>query len=255
MIKKTILLLAITIMASCDSNDDSVNDEQQQEDSYKLVKTIKTYGDGSGNETTTFKYDSENRVIEELIEEAGETPYAYTYAYNDEGKLISFKSTEPGHTTPETFTYEGDLIVKSQFTNHFDFTHAVFSYNDKNYMVKQSYYKDESLVKTFEFTYDDNGNYITEKNSDRPGVLQTYTYDSMKSPYLLVYPTAYFKYDNRTPNNETKFATNQSSNGHIKTEYEYNDKGYPTIQKRYINGNINGDEEAYWIKKFTYEEL
>ncbi len=249
--KKLLLLLAVIAMTSCDSKDESINDEQQQEDSYKLVKEVIKSGN-TIHETITYTYNSEFKIIKETNTTSDDS-YSTDFQYDNSGILTSF--TTGNYTL--IFTYENDLIVKSvgTKTGSGNSNSSIFLYNDKKQMISETRNDEDKkpVIRTLNYTYDDNGNYITEQDPTHDYKLAL-QYDNKKNPHTLSYQSNFFPINGFTPNNliESRYDGGEYDSN-LKNgiyEYEYNDKGYPTVRKQY-----DEDHKLQETIEYTYEEL
>lgn len=154
----------------------------------------------------------------------GNPAYSKNYSYNSNNQLTELTLFNQSITTTQTFTYEDGLLVKSEFSPD---NAKIYTYSNENNTI--------SVFRTISPGTIEDATYIinfyplnnTSNVTDYYGnIEQTYTYDIMKNPMLLLFPPDFL---NLNSVNKHNISTESEPDGLIgkSYEYEYNSEGYP----------------------------
>jgi RHS repeat-associated protein len=121
-----------------------------------------------GGETDTYTYDDENRLIE-LVEETGESPGTYTYAYDYRTRRVT--RTEPGPVTTQV-VFDGGLSIEEFTTSASSPTVEYVRGHDYGGGVGGLEYSVRSGTPSFNF-YDSRGDVTTKTNASGTVTYQT----------------------------------------------------------------------------------
>lgn len=213
---KKILLLLLFISA-CQSEID-----EEIENSKLLLTKIESYSSNSTEpfQTTFFEYDNKSKLLL-TKNQNGWVTNQYVYL-ND--KIISIESLE----TLTKYNYEEELIVSSselnKITNVLVLTDYI--YNSKNQLINSKSYVDNILRCESNYTYNDQGNVVTEINSCLSSQTFSYKYDNMNNPTSLLYNNGLLKLFRVDKNNIMK--AYEGNSVIYSMSYEYNDQNYPS---------------------------
>jgi hypothetical protein len=143
-------------------------------DSDNNLTEVKTY-DSENNltNTQTNKHDKNGNNIEMLLtNHTRNTVWKYTYAYNDNGEKIEQFRYKPDGSLKDRRTYhynkKGNEFEQFKFNPDGSYKKFVSEYDEMNNLTVQNWFneKEEQTHQTsFEYVYDDNGNWITKKRS------------------------------------------------------------------------------------------
>ena len=211
-----------------------------------LIKKIETTGTGDDPNynfyTKTFSYDGTKLVKSITDYKKIVKTITTTYSY-DGDKLTNMVKTEPIQTTENGQRVEGTKYTETNFTYNGD----RITVTEKTYTKKPSgLITDENT--SFKIYTVVGGNVVKEEVTYSPSAKETieYTYDTKNNPMVnnltkIILPD-YFIEKSRGRNNLLTATTTQVRNNQTFVtkqyyEYVYNDKGYPTSQKHFIEEN------------------
>ena len=155
----------------------------------------------SSDDSTTYSYDSANRLTSKTYRTSGGYSWSYSYAYNSQNQAISetgkLTSENYGYTTTYQYNNWGLLsyqkTIRSEFGYQYQSEEAWFEYNDKGDITKELHHYTDTDFSSWRttnhtYTYDKNG-HITKEVVLNPAVETqdtfpdkdtfTYTYNSV----------------------------------------------------------------------------
>lgn len=155
----------------------------------------------SSDDSTTYSYDSANRLTSKTYRTSGGYSWSYSYAYNSQNQAISetgkLTSENYGYTTTYQYNNWGLLsyqkTIRSEFGYQYQSEEAWFEYNDKGDITKELHHYTDTDFSSWRttnhtYTYDKNGR-ITKEVVLNPAVETqdtfpdkdtfTYTYNSV----------------------------------------------------------------------------
>lgn len=145
-------------------------------DSNNHMIEVKTY-DSKNNliNIQSNKYDDNGNNIEMLLKSPeSENGWKYVYKYNFDNKKIEQFRYNPDGSLKERRTYsfdkDGNENVEIKFNPDGSYTKFMSEYDKKNNLTVQNWLneQDEQTHQTsFEYVYDENGNWITKKRSSK----------------------------------------------------------------------------------------
>ena len=148
-------------------------------DSNNNMIAVKTY-DSENNFTNiqSNKYDENGNNIEMILKSPdSENGWKYIYNYNFDNKKIEQFRYKPDGSLKDRRTYsfdkDGNENVEIKFNPDGSYTKFVSEYDKMNNLTVQNWFneQDEQTHQTsFEYVYDENGNWITKKRSSK-GIL------------------------------------------------------------------------------------
>lgn len=230
--RKILFLLAATaIFLGCSKDDDNGDDGASKYTQIKITENIYKYGkpfieetfeiytydsnknliekysnpyyeqiEGRISETTTYKYDDQNRLIEErngdqrieyfynnidsiserkLYKESGLSEI-YTYEYDDSGRLIKEIRTRMGikeHRYISEYSYNGKEVIINVIKDGSFFSATHQEYDDRGNLILETYSDErvqESINRKFIYEYNSDGSIKTKKQ------LAPYNFDGSK---------------------------------------------------------------------------
>ena len=155
----------------------------------------------SSDDSTTYSYDSANRLTSKTYRTSGGYSWSYTYAYNSQNQAISetgkLTSENYGYTTTYQYNNWGLLsyqkTIRSEFGYQYQSEEAWFEYNDKGDITKELHHYTDTDFSSWRttnhtYTYDKNGrikkevvlNPAVETQDTFPDKdIFTYTYNSV----------------------------------------------------------------------------
>ena len=224
-----------------------------------LIKKRETTGTGDdpnyNSFTETFSYDGTKLVKSVTNYKKIVKTITTTYSY-DGDKLTNMVKTEPIQTTENGQRVEGIKYTETNFTYNGD----RITVKEKTYTKKPSgLITDENT--SFEIYTVVGGNVVKKEVTYSPSAKETieYTYDTKNNPMVnnltkIILPD-YFIEKSRGRNNLLTATTTQVRNNQTfvtkeYSEYVYNDKGYPTSQKHFIEEN--GQKKPAGSIEFQY---
>lgn len=163
---KKILLFALPILAMCFASCEKDNGNDDNTENGRLIKTI---SDGT-NGTTTFEYDSQNRIIKVTTSYyAYNDTYVTTYEYNGSEIIERFWYSESDSGS----TFDEDAMLEDGYRRYI--------LNEDGYLTCTEYYSSEgqTYYKTYTYIYD-NGllkKAILYNSSEQTSNRQEYTYE------------------------------------------------------------------------------
>jgi len=251
---KIICLLAIVTMWACEKDDSQLSNGKNSQLLYQVKYGSELYYE--------YTYNTSDQIVEE------KSKMYYTKHNYQDGKLISseyyldsrmFSSSSlmadsamnrkewvnPTNTkknSTKTYSYdEMGRIVRSE--NQQGVTE--YSYNYKNLINRQTFYRDNEPTGYIDYRYDDRGNvikelhyWILESGVEELQTTTEYEFDNKHNPYKalssLMTPGKYTNTNNITKETYTlHFEVDPSIDQVQITEnsYRYNSNGYPTSKK------------------------
>lgn len=172
---------------------------------------VKIYSTNGGlRNTLIYSYDENSRLTK--IEENNDNQYAYTFGYDDKGRLVSRKF------------YSADVLIKSWEYTYTD--NCITSC----YYVHDIYYTDSSEHNTYHITYQwSNGNMVSEtrvNDATNESTSATYTYDNKHNPLYGVFNDE----DNIVfwGSRSNRLTATNGDDEPVNFSYEYDSDGYPT---------------------------
>jgi len=148
-------------------------------DSQNNMIEVKTY-DAENNLTNiqSNKYEENGNNVEMLLKSPeSENGWEYVYKYNSDNKKIEQFRYKPDGSLKDrrTYNYDKNGNEYEQFQHKPDGTIVKFvsEYDEMNNLVVQKWYNEQgeqTHQTSFEYIYDDNGNWITKKRSSK-GIL------------------------------------------------------------------------------------
>ena len=202
---------------------------------------------------------------------------AYTEEYEYEGSKMTKKTVTyagGGKPTVTTYSYEGDRLIREVLAKPKEGRDEEVQYDEKDFIhsgervtVNEKIYiksKDgkEKDVNTFTNVFTIQGGNLMHRKTESTSHTEegTYTYDDKKNPVLTnlmkVLNPSYFITAKGSRNNiltnEVTYKVNNSEEAKRKYiyEYTYNDKGYPTTQKKYEDKGSS--KEHIGTEEYTY---
>ena len=155
----------------------------------------------SSDDSTTYSYDSANRLTSKTYRTSGGYSWSYSYAYNSQNQAISetgkLTSENYGYTTTYQYNNWGLLsyqkTIRSEFGYQYQSEEAWFEYNDKGDITKELHHYTDTDFSSWRttnhtYTYDKNGrikkevvlNPAVETQDTFPDKdIFTYTYNSV----------------------------------------------------------------------------
>lgn len=247
-----------------DDNGGTTNPSEKQ-----LVKTsVQT--SANGKNTTTYTYDSSNRVVSVRVEFAGAatTLDEYAYTFNADGNVSKQTHIRNGKTVTYDYTYVNKAPTLLTFT---DPTSAA-----NNYTVKLTYngtattsgtfynlstgtppVEQAGSTETFEYQ---NQNFV-KQSSVSPGVsfltTRTYEYGTKKSPFLYTgdkWLLTYVPFANKNDLIKEVYTTNGSVQTTTYTN-TYNNQGYPVnviANSSQVISGISAPQVSQYTIAYTY---
>ena len=186
----------------------------------------------------TYKFDDSKRIIEKTNLDDEHYYYQHLYSYNSTGYLIKEEIFNKVGKLNYIANYEYDsdwnliqkkersLIVESEISG----SDITYTYNEIGHLIEEKRVDANTAFSADidVLIYDENGNVVKVENYDWDG--------------LFLFQT--FKYDKR--GNKTEVISKRVDNSESLKEvfeYEYDKKGYWTMQIRYANGIVESKTE------------
>ena len=211
--------------------------------------------------TVSRTFDDEGKLLTTHYQATDDSWNTYTYTYDDQGRQLTEKYVSSGGSdTLLTYTYDesGNRISEVTLNKGVKTREVKRTYDEKNqliqdYVWRQELGKDIIYTSTTDFTYDENGNILTQHQQDRDGFWQKIvsTYDEKgnilterhedSEGYTLSYV--------RTYDENSRVLTSQETCGDFAYSYTY------TYDE---HGNLileRCDEDGYfWQVAYTYDQ-
>lgn len=178
------IFLILLLISACTAQID-----EEIENSKLLLTKIESFSANSIEpfQTTFFEYDNNSKLLL-TKNQNGWVTNQYVYL-ND--KIISIESPE----MQTKYNYKEELIVSStelnKRTNVLVLTD--YRYNSKNQLINSKSYVDTILRCESNYTYNDQGNVVTEMNSCLSSQTFSYEYDNRNNPTSLLYNSGLLK--------------------------------------------------------------
>lgn len=211
------IFLILLLISACTAQID-----EEIENSKLLLTKIESFSANSieAFQTTFFEYDNNSKLLLTKNQNGWVTNQ---YVYLDD-KIISIESSE----MLTKYNYKEELIVSStelnKRTNVLVLTD--YRYNSKNQLINSKSYVDTILRCESNYTYNDQGNVVSEMNSCLSSKTFSYEYDNRNNPTSLLYNSGLLKLLRVDKNNIIKA---YEGNAVIYSmNYEYNDQNYPS---------------------------
>ena len=270
---KKFLIIAIFILFTGCSSDDSVADNSSQDNapSGALIKIEISRPNENFHSSTTYYFNTAGKVERSLEEGWSGSQYLQatnTYAYNSEGQIWKVTIAVDNRSEYTEFNFTNGLISSSmRHTAGGNILRTLYNYNDENQLIDRRFFNadnEESSISIFSF--DTNGN-IESRHDERDfGTVlpDTTSEEKVAIGYILLfeiykiidYTFEYDSYNNplKTPfenqemnkivghnfNNITRSTrSNGFSTSEVNIEYTYNEAGYPLTSKEYADGNLS----------------
>lgn len=198
------------------------------------------------NSTSTYTYNDAN-FVEEISKETNDfgdiSTTVYSFEYNEKNQVMAMKVEATDEET--IYTYENDKIVKAEYSIEGTSVYTYnYTYNDAGDLVseKRTNHEDEDSIDEIQFVIE-NGNVIKE---NRYGEVYVATYDDKNNPFIGMYPSAFAAINVGIQ----AVNINNPVSGTLADDtidYEYNEDGYPISSSfTYFDGLATVD------KNFTY---
>jgi len=209
----------------------------------KTYTIAELYGE---NSSSTYSYNEAN-FVEEITREVDDwgvvTTSVTTFEYNDKNQIIAKRVEAAKEET--LYTYGDDKIVKAVYSEDGTVVYTYnYTYNEAGEILseKRTNHADEDAIDEIKFVIE-NGN-VTEEN--RYGEVYVATYDDKNNPFIGLYPAAYAAINAGIQ----AVNVNNPISGTMADDvisYEYNEDGYPVSSSYTYFDNL-----ATVNKTFTY---
>ncbi len=225
--KKIILLSFLTIgIISCSSDNNTTTS------GIKMLKIIsKDYSGGvqQNERTTTYTYENDlvSKVITTSLNSSVIESTELTYQNGKLKQIYGYlSSASTGISSPSItiYSYTGDLITSSTFSENGKNSSETYTYNSSNQLINRKNFKsDGTLDRDTNFEYFADGNLRKRTVTTIPNNFEVLydSYDNKKNPMELIFTSAYIRSTPISQNNLTAYKN-------IIYEYEYNSNNYPT---------------------------
>lgn len=227
----TITLIFVSLL-SCENNDDIIADD--------LPRLVRLTNSGLQGNDIVFEY-GQNGYLRKVDWGAN---HVNTFRYNSENQLVEVFYGDENSTTPITYVYQNNRIVGRYVDDEPESYPDTYIYND-NGQLTQIQDPNGEIVGTF-YNYDAFGNIFEKLKISRfyttfgeAQVYASYEYDDKINPFQFMFPEAFNNINdivlnnlNSSINNRTSYTYTQYENGighvtHYEYVYEYNDSGLP----------------------------
>ncbi|MFC5194150.1 hypothetical protein ACFPH8_02295 [Bizionia hallyeonensis] len=248
---KKFLIIAIFILFTGCSSDDSVADNSSQDNapSGALIKIEISRPNEDFHSSTTYYFNTAGKVERSLEEGWSGSQYLQatnTYAYNSEGQIWKVTIAVDNRSEYTEFNFTNGLISSSmRHTAGGNILRTLYNYNDENQLIDRRFFNadnEESSISIFSF--DTNGN-IESRHDERDFGTEiidyTFEYDSYNNPLKTPFENQEMnKIVGHNFNNITRSTrSNGFSTSEVNIEYTYNEAGYPLTSKEYADGNLS----------------
>ncbi|QRM88763.1 hypothetical protein FG167_05785 [Lacinutrix sp. WUR7] len=253
---KKYLVIAICILVTACSSNDSDNVSQSNAPSGALIKVEVFNLISDITSKLTYSFDSRGRIasLNQKIFLTDETRNTtVTYSYNSNGQIVRHASTYEGNDEITEYVFNIDLITSStRYHNNGSIYRRNYSYNNIDQLIRESILNENNIeTASKEYTYTNNGNIEnTYQENDGSFIEYTFEYDNKNNPANTLYNNQEIsKIIGYNYNNKTKrvYSTNNGTNVYT-LEYTYNDAGYPLTSNEYLGG------ELVTQSTFTYQD-
>lgn len=234
---------------------------------YSMLGELRSASSNIDISSRQYIYDNRGNVVSWIQGNSSTSQYAYSptdkitgsltasgrvelYSYTPNGNLETV-TTENGTIELEYEYYENGTVESITYPNGIV---TEYTYDNLNRIIGMTTTKGNTTVSTLAYTYDANGNILTECTN---GQTTAYTYDSLDRLITVTYPdlsTVTYQYD--ALNNRTK----ETYSGGTVKDYEYNDR-YQLIQIKTdgvvtdtFTYNESGAVTAHNDDSFSYNE-
>ncbi len=244
-----------------------VSGDSQIQSIYNGFGTVYSKANSYDTSSITYSYDNLGRLTSK-IQDRG---YKFENTYSDNGNLVTMispsKRQEFRNYTPNgnleaietdvinlAYDYYDNGLVKSVF--YHDALQTDYKYDNINRVTEMvtTNTKTNAVINKFSYTYDNNGNVLTET---RNGETTAYTYDSLDRLISVTYPDGLkISYEYDALNNRTKEIHSDGT----EKEYVYNKKYQ--LEEVKVNGKVTdtytynktGALISHNEKTYTYNE-
>lgn len=162
-----------------------VSTHLKEEYTYNEDGSLKTkIVSGGVNRSVEYTYDTDGKILRETVTEWNGDIKTVDYIYDDEGKLIRKYDNSVYYALQGGAVYDDtELDKRLEITEELADVDIIYEFDEKeDNIISESIYDTQptpQLVKHTEFTYDDNGNVLTERVSQNgKTVLKKYSYTS-----------------------------------------------------------------------------
>ena len=150
-----------------------------------LISVITKYSDGS-TDNTLYTYDNAGNLITQAYRESGGYTSTAAYTYDSAGNVLTeLYSNSNGYQSAYAYTYDsaGQMLTTSYSNSDGESSSVSYVYNGAGDIAssKRTYtYGETTEVTLYRYTYDGNGNRLTEHEEYSDGGTKdtAYTYDS-----------------------------------------------------------------------------
>ena len=232
----------------------------------------KVYDSGSGI-TASYTYDLTGRLVK-YAEQGSNRDYSVSYAYNDENQLSTVTEIVDGHDRTSTYQYDDDgritffekVLARRRYSydafgrvsvaetlgkDYAQIFNTTYTYEDTTDSVSGQVttltHDGPRYDKTYSYTYDNNGNILSVRDSDGT---TTYVYDSANQ---------LIRENNHAANFTHTWTYDNAGNILTRTEYAYTTGalGEPTDIIIYTYGDSEWGDllTAYDGNTITYDEI
>ena len=241
--KVTVSLLTEIVMVS--EGDDAMKAVLEYDEDYNLIGN-KTYRDGELYMEVTYNKDISKPLIQQEYDEDGEKASRWEYTYDEDGSTLShFRYDEDGEKQyGYTYTYDkdGNKLTEKYYDPDGLVSTYTYTYNeDGKVLTFVTTWPDNDDVHFREYTYNQQGDLVTEAHGYDDQVTGTTTYDHLYTGGKLVESTGYqdgekfqmIQYDK--DGNMTLKCEYADGDESTRTEYSYKN-GKRTQQVYYSEG-------------------
>lgn len=212
----------------------------------------------SSDDSTTYSYDSANRLTSKTYRTSGGYSWSYSYAYNSQNQAISetgkLTSENYGYTTTYQYNNWGLLsyqkTIRSEFGYQYQSEEAWFEYNDKGDITKELHHYTDTDFSSWRttnhtYTYDKNGR-ITKEVVLNPAVETQDTF-SDKDTFTYAYNSV-GELTKRYLITEYKGVGEDGSNyyEHVTTNFTYDKNGNLTKESVVFGTDIISRADYYY---------
>lgn len=231
------------LLSSCSDEGDDPNPTGGDNPTPTGTCLIQSFADDE--ETTTYKYNAQNQIIQVLIDGEVESDITYTAA----GKISTQTFADRTDFKTETYTYNANGTIATYVGYDEEQT---FYYNGGTNPAYSVNFEGTQYADTSFYTF--SGGNLTKVESRQHSTsgsyidITTFTYDSKKNPTFLQDWYAW----SQNANNMTSFTYqyyedgNLEDGGSFNLTYTYNTNGYPTAA-------TGTDGEDTYTASMTYE--
>lgn len=155
-----------------------LRDELEYDADYKLIKKTRIQ-DGKQKSYWQYIYNEQGILVQRDQHGTDDSVgMSEVYTYNDQGLVDTINKSfigKPHSEVKYTYNSNGQVTEEKEVFTRGDIYTTTYTYDDKGNLVEYNY--NGTTKKNMTFTYDENGNRLTEKNVDN-GSETTLTYNS-----------------------------------------------------------------------------